>query len=208
MSNIDEKIAKLRLEQRMQNEREEHEKVAQGTKQDTEESINEITLEDVITQIETGKVTLEGETFNFKRALFLNGKINIPMPVEWFVEQVNTQEGVTLVNESYGVSFTGSYISKGAEKKTFAQFKKGMEKGFKDMELYLEWLEEGECGEGTSKISYGTYKTPTGKGELYNLIFYREKKGSVLVGNYNCFYKDINIWELLIKASIKLMKVN
>lgn len=208
MSNIDEKIAKLKLEQRLQKERLEQEKLKQDTEDNIDGSNEEVTVEEVIKQIKEGEVTLEGKTFKFVTESFLKGKIEMPIPLAYFEEKVNTPEGVTLVNEFCGVSFTGSYLDKGAQKQTFTQFKAGMEKGFKDMGLYLEWLEEGECGEGASKISYGTYKTPTGEGYLYNLIFYREKKGTLLIGNYNCFYKDIKIWELLIKASIKLMKIN
>ncbi|SDP16594.1 hypothetical protein [Clostridium gasigenes] len=208
-NNVDEKIAKLKLEQRIQKEKELNEKESnEKLEKDTEENSDEITLEEVIKQMEEGEVNLEERSFKFRRKSFLGNKIEMPVPLAYFEEKVNTTSNVTLVNDLYGVSFAANYVKKGAVKQTFKQFKAGMEKSLKDMELYLEWLEEGEIGEGTSKISYGTYKTPTGKGDLYNLIFYKQHKGTVLIGNYNCFYTDIKTWELFIKASIMLMKIN
>ncbi|MHC1686043.1 MAG: hypothetical protein AB6733_24460 [Clostridiaceae bacterium] len=208
MTNIDEKIAKLKLEERLEKERELNEKLQEEAKAKEAETKQKITVEEVMEQIKTGEVNIYGKSFKFVTEKFLNGLIEMPIPLAYFEEKVNTPVAITLVNDFYGISFTGSYVKKGAMKQTFAQFKAGMEQGFKSMEMYMEWLEEGEVGEGKSKVNYGTYKTPTGKGDVYNLIFRREYKGSLLIGNYNCFYKDIEIWELLIKASINLMKVN
>lgn len=207
MTNVDEKIAKLKLEYKNQKEKELEKNLEENIEEvQPEKDANEI-LEEVIEQIKAGDLSLEGHSFTFRREKFLGGKIELPIPLGYFEEKVNTKLGVTLVNDFYGVSFNGTYIEKGGKKQSFEQFKKGMEKGFRDMELYLEWIEEGCLGEGSNKIYYGSYKTPTGKGDLYNFIFYREKKGSLIIGNYNCFYKDIKTWEFIIKASIRLMNV-
>jgi len=207
MDNIDEKIAKLKMQQRLEKEKELNKKANEGKEENSDEKNEKINLEEVIEEIKTGSLTINNSNFKFANKLFLNGKLEMPMPLGYFEEKVNNKTNATLVNDFDGVSFTLTYIDKGAQKQSFAKFKKGMEKNFKDMELYLEWLEEGEVGEGSSKIYYGTYKTPTGKGPLYNLIFYREYKGTLLIGNYNCFYKDIETWELIIKASTMLIKI-
>ncbi|WP_238918005.1 hypothetical protein [Clostridium sp. YIM B02555] len=203
MDNIDEKIAKLKMQQRL--EKEERNKVTEENSIDSKKE--EITLEEVIEQMKAGFVNINNTEFRFAKKEYLKGKLQIPMPLAYFEEKANTDKNVTLINDNNGVSFTLAYVDKGAQKQSFASFKKGMEKNFKDIGLFLEWIEEGEAGEGTSKVSYGTYMTPTGKGQLYNLIFYREFKGTLMIGNYNCFEKDLKTWELLIKASIMLMKI-
>lgn len=205
MDNIDEKIAKLKMQQRIEKEKE-LKKESEEKNLDSEEK-EEITLEEVMKQITEGSLYINNTNFKFVRKAFLNGKLEIPMPLSYFEERVNTKTNTTLINDNNGVSFTLAYVEKGAQKQSFAKFKKGMEKNFKDMELYLEWIEEGEVGEGSSKVSYGTYKTPTGRGQIHNLIFYREHKGTLIIGNYNCFDRDIKTWELLIKASIMLMSI-
>ncbi|WP_297430645.1 hypothetical protein [Clostridium sp.] len=199
MDNIDEKIAKLKMQQRI-------EKEASTENSEEGEAKEEITLEEVIEQMKTGTVNINNTSFKFASKSFIKGKLQMPMPLGYFEEKVNNNTSATLVNDFDGVSFTLTYIDKGVQKQSFAKFKKGMEKNFKEMELYLEWLEEGDVGEGASKVYYGTYKTPTGKGPVYNLIFYREHKGTLIVGNYNCFYKDIKTWGMLIKASVMLLR--
>lgn len=206
MDNIDEKIAKLKMQQRIEKEKElkkesEEENLASEEKE-------EITLEEVIKQISNGSLDINNTNFKFVNKVLLNGKLEIPMPLAYFEERVNTNTNTTLINDNDGISFTLAYVDKGAQKQSFAKFKKGMEKNFKDMELYLEWIEDGEVGDGSSKIFYGTYKTPTGRGPIYNLIFYREYKGTLIIGNYNCFERDIKTWELIIKASTMLIKIN
>lgn len=205
MSNIDEKIAKLKMQQRIEKEEALNKESSKDNHKEAEEKI---TLEEVIEQIKTGSLYINDTNFKFVKKIFLKGKLEIPMPLGYFEEKVNTNTNVTLVNDLNGVSFTIAYVEKGAQKQSFAKFKKGMEKNYKDMGFYLEWLEEGEVGEGAIKVYYGTYKTPTGRGPVYNIIFYREYKGTLIIGNYNCFYKDIATWELIIKASTRLIKIN
>ncbi|WP_315076442.1 hypothetical protein [uncultured Clostridium sp.] len=204
MNNIDEKIAKLKMSQRLQKENVEKESL----KEEVEIKEQKITLEEVIKQIEQGEVRIQETKLKFEKTSFLNGILEMHIPIGYFEEKGNNSNSISLVNEFYGVSFTANYIPKGAVKQSFAKFKKGMEKGFKEMELYLEWIEEGEIGEGFNKINYGVYKNPTGKGNLYNVIFYRQKKDTVFIGNYNCFFKDIEVWELIIKATMHLIKIN
>ncbi|MDF2883652.1 MAG: hypothetical protein K0R54_4212 [Clostridiaceae bacterium] len=204
MDNIDEKIAKLKMQQRL--EKEEMNKVTEENSVDSKKE--EITLEEVIKQIKSGYLNIQNTDFKFANKVLVNRKLEIPMPLEYFDERVNTNTNTTLINDNDGISFTLAYVEKGAQKQSFAKFKKGMEKSFKDMELFLEWIEEGEVGEGISKVSYGTYMTPTGRGSVYNLIFYREYKGTLIIGNYNCFERDMKIWKLIMKASLMLMKIN
>jgi hypothetical protein len=203
MENIDEKIAKLKLQARVNQEEEEKDNIEQELNINKEKK----TLEEVIEEMKEGVVTFEERSFEFKNQSYLNGKIEIPIPEKFFEESGRTATNIGLLNETYGISFTATFIEKGAVKQSFKQFKAGMERQFKTAELYLEWLEEGELIKGKSKVYYASYKTPTGKGDTYNLIFFRENKGTLIIGNYNCFYKEIEIWELLIKASINLMRI-
>ena len=203
MDNVDEKIAKLKMQQRLEKEKQLNKVVDEAIIEPEEE----LSLEEVMEQITEGSLNINNINFRFSKKEFLKGKLEMPIPLAYFEERVNTDKNTVLVNDNNGVSFTLTYVDKGAQKQSFASFKRGMEKNFKDMELYLEWIEEGEVGERVSKVSYGTYKTPTGLGEIYNLIFYREHKGTLIIGNYNCFERDIKTWKLIMKASIMLMKI-
>jgi hypothetical protein len=45
------------------------------------------------------------------------------------------------------------------------------------------------------------------KGVMYHMVFYTINKtdGAMVIGDYNCFYKDIEKWENIIKATVSYM---
>lgn len=206
MDNIDEKIAKLKMQQRAEKAKALNE---DSNKEDSSNNDDMSLVEDMIKQIAEGTVRVNESTFIFRKKSYLNGKLEIPVPVDYFVEQLNEENNFALVNELHGVSLTGTYVSENVKKQKFSEFKEGMKQGFKAMKIYAEWLEEGSFGkEEHEKVYYASYKTPTAKGELYNFLFYRQYKETMMIGNYNCFYKEIKTWEPIIKASALLMKIN
>ncbi|MDR5585848.1 hypothetical protein [Clostridium aquiflavi] len=200
MSNIDEKIAKLKLQQRIDKEEEERLK--------NEPIVNEkeITLEEVCEGIKNGEVIINDKKIIFTKKVFYDGKFELPVPESFFEVKVNTDKNLVLVNNLQGISFNGNYINQCTKKQNFNTIKSAIQKNFKETKIYMEWIEEGKFKLGDSTVFFATYKTPTAKGQLYNLVFLRDYKGTVSIGNYNCFYKDIKEWELLIKASVKLMR--
>lgn len=203
MNNIDKKIAELKMHQRMEEER----IAKEENEPKKEQSENNINLEDIINMIVSGTVRINGSTFIFRKKSYLNERLEMPIPMNYFSEQVNTETNVALMNDLHGVTFSGTYIDNSPKKQKFSEFKSGMEKGFKQMGICAEWIEEGSFGEGADEIFYGTYKTPTAKGDLYNFLFYRQHNKTMMIGNYNCFYKEIDTWEPLIKASVLLMNI-
>ena len=201
MSNVDEKIAKLKLMKRMEKEKEEK------SKEDVKEE-KLPTVEEVMKQIEAGKVVINDKQFIFRKASYLNGKMNIYHPIEFFREHAKNKDNIILVNDIRGISLNCSHVEKGMKSQNIKQIKSGIEQNYKNMKMYLKWVEEGEMETKNAKVLYAAYKTPTAKGSLYNIVFYRNVKGEVIVGNYNCFDKDIKEWELLIKATIRLIEFN
>ena len=202
MDNIDKKIAELRMKQRMSNE-----KNNDKEKDAEEEKRKETDLKDVINQIVSGTVNINESTFIFRKKSYLKERLEMPVPMNYFTEQTNTETNIAMMNDLHGVSFTGTYIDSAPKKQKFSEFKAGMIKSFKEMKIFAQWIEEGSFGEGADEVYYASYKTPTAKGEVYNFLFYRQYNKTMMIGNYNCFYKEIDIWEPLIKASVLLMRI-
>lgn len=202
MSNLDERIAKLKMQERIEKENKNNE----SSDKKSDDFIEEKTLEEVITEMKNGKVVIKDKEYLFKNKTYMGGKIEIPIPIAYLEEKINSKETVLLVNDARGISLVANYLKQRVNKQSFSMLKKGMEKQFKDGGLYLEWDDEGKCGIHKD-ISYGTYKTPTGKGDLYNLIFLKEVKDGIIIGNYNCFYKDLDTFKPIINASVKLMTI-
>lgn len=202
-NRTDERIARLKLKRRIDKEdKDKNEEIAKEESVDYEEK----KLEEVIEEIKNGKVNIKDYNIRFQRKEYLQGKVAIDIPIDYLVEKVNDDNNIVLVNDNLGISLIINYSNYSVKKQSFQQFKKGMETEFKKNEMYLEWLEEGSYKSGNKKLFYGTYKTPTGKGDTYNSIFYVEEKNGIVVGNYNCFYKNIDIWAPIIKGTISLIK--
>lgn len=201
MSNIDEEIAKVKLQQRIDKEQE-----MQKKNLDDQNVEPEITIEKVCEGIEKGEVILNEKSYKFKYYSYFDGILQIPFPIDFFEVKVDTDKNLTLVNDKHGISFVGNYFSKCTKKQDFNLIKASIEKNFKDMKIYIEWVEDNKFKLDDSTVFYAVYKTPTASGRLYNLLFMRDYKGTVTVGNYNCFEKDLNDWKFIINASVRLMK--
>ena len=198
MADVDERIARIRLKKRIENIEENK----------REENIEEITLLDVMREMKDGEVCIDNKKIQFTEKSFLNNRITINIPIGYMEKNLNEENNVTLTNELYGLSFVANYSEFDTKIQEFNEFKKSMIQQFKNNELDMTWLDDGNLNNGEEKIPYGIYKTSTSKGDLFNIIFYKTNKKSMLVGNYNCYYKDIKLFENIIKASIFLMKFN
>lgn len=198
MADVDERIARIRLKKRIEN-------IEENKK---EEDIEEKTLLDVIREMKDGEVCIDNKKIQFTEKSYLNNRITINIPIGYMEENLNEENNVTLTNELYGLSFVANYSEFDTKIQEFNEFKKSMIQQFKNNELDMTWLDDGNLNNGEEKIPYGIYKTSTSKGDLFNIIFYKTNKKSMLVGNYNCYYKDIKLFENIIKASIFLMKFN
>ena len=127
------------------------------------------------------------------------------MPIGYFRESINTEVNVSLLNDLYGISFTAAYLDKVIKKQTLPGFKKSVEENVKQGGFAIEWLDDGEIGD-KNKLYYASYKMFTGRGPLYNVIFYKIIGNTCIIGNYNCAYKNVSKWELIIKATLNFIK--
>ena len=144
--------------------------------------------------------------FIFRNKTYLEGKLQIPIPLAYFEEKSNTKELLSLINEN-GLSVNVSYMDKDVKEVTFSEFKIDFEKNIESMGFSLKWLEEGEIKNNNETLYYGTYEVPTARGVIYNLVFYKVKNLKSMIGTYNCFKKDFDTWGPIIKATINLLKI-
>lgn len=201
MREIDENIAKIKMQKRMINEQKKAMESDNSNKDDNKKHIDEL-----IKQIKAGRATINETNFIFENKVYLDGKIEMPIPLAYFEEATNTKEVVSLVNEN-GISLNVSYIEKNSKKVEFPEFKIVFEKNMKNMGFSLKWIEEGKIVNNNETLFYGTYEIPTARGIIFNLIFYKVKNLKSLIGTYNCFKRDYDTWGSIIKASVNLVKV-
>lgn len=203
MNNIDEKIAKMVLKKRIEKEEKNIKENLEKARLDQKK----ITLEEICEGIRKGEVIIHDKKFDFKRELFFNGKLDFPVPDSFFEIRTNTDKNVVILNDPEGVSFNGEYIAKCTKKQDFKVIKNSIDKNLENAKIHIEWIDEGKFKlEDSSTVFFASYKMPTSKGQLYNLFFMRDYKGTVMIGNYNCMENNTKEWKCIIDASIREMK--
>ena len=200
--SIDEKIAKL---ERAKKVLEEEAKNASAKNEEVNEKEDELTQEEINNAINSGFLEIENRKFEFIRKACLGNNLEIPIMEKYFELVSDTNENLVLKKEEEGLAILINIVP--GNDHTVVNFKRGMEQNFKDMGLYIEWLEEKEIKKEKSKIKYFTFLTPTGLGTVYNLIFFCNIKNKIIIGNLNCPYKDEKVWGKVFKGMVELIAI-
>lgn len=199
---MDEKIAKLEKAKKAL----EKAKNTSSKSDKVNEEESELTQEEVNNAINSGLLEIENKKFEFTKKTLLGGNIQIPMIEKYFELVLDTDEIFALKHEQEGVSimFNATPLK---NKINDENFKKGMEQNFKNMELYIEWIEEGDVQVEENNIKYYTFFTPTALGMVYNLVFFYSIKNKIIIGNFNCPNKDVKVWEKIFKGMVELITI-
>lgn len=166
-----------------------------------------LTLEEVTEQMGTGMINFPNVPMRIRLAKYFDDRLAIPIPIDYLKEYSQQDGVVTLLNDAIGISLTLQQTVSTDATVTFEQVKTGVLNQMRAAGIYIELLEEGTVEDENAPIHFITYRMPTARGVLYQMAFYaihKEHKG-MIIGNYNCFYKDLAIWENVIKATISYM---
>lgn len=164
----------------------------------------QLSLEDVIEQMGKGFIQFPDLPMRIQLGQYFGGRVSIPIPIDFLKEYTKEENIVTLINDAMGISLTMQYTVSQDKDVKFETVKKGMLGQLRGANIYVELLEEGKVADETAPLYFITYRMPTARGVLFQMIFYsiNQKDGRMIIGNYNCFYKDLAIWENVIKATI------
>lgn len=166
-----------------------------------------LTLEEVTEQMGTGMINFPNVPMRIRLEKYFDDRLAIPIPIDYLKEHSQQDGVVTLLNDAIGISLTLQQTVSTDATVTFEQVKTGVLNQMRAAGIYIELLEEGTVEDENAPIHFITYRMPTARGVLYQMAFYaihKEHKG-MIIGNYNCFYKDLAIWENVIKATISYM---
>lgn len=166
-----------------------------------------LSVEEVIKQMATGMVYYEDAPIRFRLVQFFNKRLSMPIPIDYLNRHTTEEEVVVLVNDAMGISLTIQHTKSEKKDITFEQVKQGMLSQFLAAGIYIEILEEGEVEDEIAPTHFLTYRMPLAQGVMYHMVFYSINKtdAGMIIGDYNCFYKDIDKWENIMKATISFM---
>ena len=196
MDFADERIALLEREFRKQKwEEQEKEKQEAAPK----EEAKTLSFEEILAGVrEGGLVFPNKETFYFEIREYFEDQI--PMArFSHFFTAVEEKEGVTIyVNHDREVSQLITVADKPHQKERMDVSKKRMENGMRAVGTYAKVEKKQEL----NYVDYLSYRTPTKKGWVFNLIFRVRYGSSRVIGNYNCYEKDKETIGLILEALI------
>lgn len=195
MAFVDERIAMLEREWRKQRAAE-----AEQLNAKEDESVQEkMTLEEMLARVREGCVAFsDHEKYTFEvRSCFAD---KIPMVlIHNFYTGVQEEEGVAIyVNHDRNISQILTVADKEMGKESIGKWKRQLEDGMKMSGSYAEVIKEKVL----DNLDYLVFRSPTGEGWVYNLIFRIRAGSSRVVGNYNCFEKDQDTCGLMLEALV------
>lgn len=204
MEFVDERIAMLEREYRRQKKEEakaEEEKLCR-VEGESESGLSEMTLEEMLEAVREGSVTLpDGKTHTFETRIYFEDRIPMVL-IRNFYTGVKEDTGVAIfVNHDQNASQILTVSDKKLEKSSIGKWKKQLVNSMKMSGTYAQVIKEIVL----ENLDYLIYRTPTGKGWTYNLIFRIRYGSNRVVGNYNCFEKDKDTYGLLLEALVLRM---
>lgn len=166
-----------------------------------------LSLEEVTAQMADGMVHYPDGPIRFALVRFFDGRLSMPIPFDYLNRHTTEENLVILVNDAMGISLTMQLAKAEKESLTLEEVKNNMKAQLSAAGIYIEILEEGEVEDYNAPTCFLTYRMPIDQGVMFHLMFYIVHKGdkSMVIGDYNCFYKDIAKWENIIKATVSYM---
>lgn len=200
MAYIDEKIALLEREVRRQKEEEARqlEEAGKGTGANEEDQAG-LTLEEVLDGVRQGTVVFPNqEKFDFILRTALAGQVSIPFIKDIYTGVEENDEASIFVDHDRGISQMITLTDRPIMGMSIGKWKKQLEEGMRKVNAYAEVTGEHVL----ENLDYLCYRTPTGKGWVYNVAFrIRAGKGRV-AGNYNCYEKDRKTYGIMLEALV------
>lgn len=190
MAYTDERIAMLEREHRRQKSEKEAPKKE-------EKAETQMTLEEMLKAVREGSVVFPAnEKFTFEVRSYFEDHIPMVL-IKDFYTGVDEEEGVAIfVNHDKDISQVLTVSDKEMGQDSIGSWKKQLMLGMKAAGTYAEVTKEKVM----ENLDYLCYRTPTGKGWIYNFIFRIHAGSNRVVGNYNCLEKNKKTYGLMLEA--------
>ena len=195
MGFLDEKIAALEKANRLMKKAD---AITKDGQQDNSENRLQLKLDETIIALQQGEVVINNQIIEFELENYFENNLKLILPKKFF-DEINKQlETVVFVNNDKGISILVNYFAQGMEEQPIEVLKSQLEDNFVKLGMYAETLKQ----ETLDNLRYLCFHTPTGKGWIYNIIFYINSKGKGIVGNLNCQEKDKDTYGVLLEAMV------
>ncbi|WP_462253463.1 hypothetical protein [Ferruginibacter sp.] len=147
----------------------------------------------------------------------LSGKINLKIPKsfeimseEMLKVKYPSERRPTLVytNESGGINVALNLTQSKAAQNIISVYKDKFVETFKNVYPSADWKDKNVKEINGRKVGYLELITPAIDTEIYNLMFFTDVDGKLLICSFNCTKKNIPEWTAIAKEIMNSLKVN
>jgi hypothetical protein len=110
-------------------------------------------------------------------------------------------------NESGGINVALNLTQNDANQDIISAYKDNFVQSFKNLYPSAEWKDSGVNEINGRKVGYLELVTPAIDTEIYNLIFFTDLDGKLLLCTFNCTKKDITEWTSIAKEIMNSLKI-
>ncbi|MBK6966525.1 MAG: hypothetical protein IPH20_22165 [Bacteroidales bacterium] len=135
--------------------------------------------------------------------LLLNGKIELKIPEDFELMKedmlkvkypMESRPTLVFTNESGGINVALNHTQNKADQDMITAYKDNLVQTFKSVYPSAKWKDSGVKEINGRKVGYMELVTPAMDTEIYNLLFFTDLEGRLLICTFNCTKKDIKDW--------------
>ena len=145
----------------------------------------------------------------------LNNKIELKIPKDFAIMSEEllklkypSERRPTLVfsNDSGGINIALNLTSNPANQESILPYKDNFVQTFKSLHPKAIWKDHGVSLINGRKVGYLELITPAIDTDIYNLMFFTDLEGKLLLCSFNCTIKDIEEWKPIAKEIMNSLK--
>lgn len=167
----------------------------------------------VLTIILTTAFTI---TNDLETKSLLNDKVELKIPIEFGVMSEELMKlkypserrpALVYTNETGGINIALNLTQHQASQQLIPSFKDNFVQTFKGLYPSAEWKDSGVTTINGREVGYLELVTPAIDTEIYNLIFFTDLDGKLLLCTFNCTQKSIDEWAPTAKEIMNSLKI-
>lgn len=155
-------------------------------------------------------------TIDLENKLLLKGKVELKIPKDFDIMSEElmklkypSDRRPTLVysNESGGINVGLNLTQNQASQQQISAYKDNFVQTFKKVYPSAAWKDSGVRIINGRKVGYLELITPAADTDIYNLVFFTDMNGKLLLCTFNCTKKDMNEWAPTAKEIMNSLKI-
>jgi len=155
-------------------------------------------------------------TIELETKLLLDNKVELKIPKEFDImseslikQKYPSDRRPTLVysNKSGGINVALNLLQNQANQTAIPAYKDNFVQSFKNAYPSEIWKDSGVKEINGKKVGYLELVTPASDTKIYNLMFFTDLEGKLLLCTFNCTEKSINEWTPIAKEIMNSLKI-